>query len=185
MQTNFNTLREYVDLSMAFHKETSCLFQGVSLPGTRWLLASCDLIDMVPAIVRNLPKGVSITLAFPDQARCSIAKGWLQAHQGSYRAITIDLASVKFDQEFPRRLDPKGCFDTCILTHPDSRFGEQEIERALRVANCVVVLRPIDWLGAGTRRDFLSQHAPDVHVVGGRANGKPPGHQGQNQRRGL
>jgi len=55
-------------------------------------------------------------------------------------------------------------FDVAI-TNPPYSLAYRVIQKSLRIADWVVMLLRVNWLGSDSRQKFLSAFAPDVHVL--------------------
>ena len=52
-----------------------------------------------------------------------------------------------------------------VITNPPFSIAQQVIEQSLQIADVVVMLLRLNWLGTEVRHPFVSEFMPDVHVL--------------------
>lgn len=124
--------------------------EKINLPGGHWL-EPCAGEGHVIATVNSLRDDVT-------WSACEIRKESLK----KLKNFGFDKSSIndflKLDESRLKRFD-------VVLTNPPYSLAQEFLEKCLRIANNVVFLLRVNYLGSETRADWLRSHVPDVYQL--------------------
>lgn len=116
----------------------------------RWIepcAGSGSIIRTVNSVITPVPKWTAAEL-WPKYKRRLVGL------VGEASVLIGDFLTMEFDERF-----------AVAITNPPFSIAYEVIQKCLRIADWVIMLLRVNWLGSETRHRFLTTFAPDVHVL--------------------